>query len=71
MTAGDQGRNAAQKTLLQGKLHREQAANMHRSAVDLERAATQLDTEAANLEQQAKESDNAESRAQQAMDQFK
>lgn len=71
MTAGDQVRDVAQKTRLQGKLHREQAANMHRSAVDLERVATQLDTEAAKLEQQARESDSAESRAQQAMNQLK
>ena len=71
MATGDQVRDTAQKAVLQAKQHRDQANNVHKSAIDLERVATQLDNEATNLERQAKVSDDTEKRAQNIMCKFK
>lgn len=71
MTAGDQVRDAANKARLQARQHRDQAAKMHLTAIDLERLAGQLEVEASGLERQAKNSDESEKRAKLVMDKIK
>jgi hypothetical protein len=65
MTAGNDAREAARKTRVEAQQNRSQAADMQKSGEDLMRVADQQDSQAVVLDQQAKDSDDAELRAEQ------
>lgn len=56
---------------MQAKQHREQAAEMHKTAHDLERVADQLINEAAKLDGRAKASDTEERRSMESLKKFR
>lgn len=65
MTAGNDAREAARKTRVEAQQNRSQAVDMQKTGEDLSRVADEQDSQATVLEQQAKNSDDAELRAEQ------
>lgn len=60
MSAGNQFRQTAEQARRWASQHREQAAGMHKTALELERHAENLVIEAAKLDALAKHSDDEE-----------
>lgn len=70
MAAGDQLRSAAVRAKEQAQSNRVQAKKMRDSAVLLENDSRRLEIEAAQLERQARDTDDAEKRAQASLNQI-
>ena len=71
MSAGNEIRDAARKIRAQADQSREQVVDLHDSQKELELIADKLEDEARTLDAQAKDSDDAETRAERTMDKIR